>query len=111
MNNFVQPGEVQSFTAPNGGVLTGLAYKIGQALVVAVASVAQDLPFDGRIRGVFTLPKATGQTWSEGALLYWDNSGKKFTTSAGGNRLSGWAQAEAATGDTTGSVYLDGAAR
>lgn len=111
MNNFQQPGLVQTLTAPNGGVLSGKAYKIGQAIVVAVADADQDDPFQGHIRGVFTLPKATGQTWDEGELLYWDNSAKKFTTTSSANRLAGWAVAAAASGDTTGSVYLDGAGR
>lgn len=111
MNNFIQPGLVQTFTAPGGGVVSGTVYKIGQAIVVAAADAAATEEFEGQIRGVFTLPKATGQTWSEGALLYWDNSAKKFTTTSGGNRLSGWAVVAADSGDTTGSVYLDGAAR
>jgi predicted RecA/RadA family phage recombinase len=111
MNNFIQPGEVIPLTAPSGGVTSGLVYKIGLLLVVAAADVAQTLPFEGKTRGVFTLPKATGQTWAEGALVYWDNSAKKFTTTSGGNTLAGCAVAEAATGDTTGSVRLDGAVR
>jgi predicted RecA/RadA family phage recombinase len=111
MKNFVQPGDVQPFTAPGGGVTSGTAYQIGQAIVVAVASAEATETFQGAIRGVFTLPKATGQTWDEGELLYWDDSAKKFTTTSSANRLAGWAQAEAASGDTEGSVYLDGAAR
>ena len=111
MNNFIQPGNVVTLTAPSLGVVTGTPYKIGQLIVVAAASVAQTLPFEGATRGVFTLPKATGQTWSEGALVYWDNSAKKFTTTSGGNTLAGCAVAEAATGDATGSVRLDGAVR
>lgn len=111
MNNFIQPGLVQTFTAPNGGVVSGTAYQIGQAIVVAAFSAAQDAEFEGQIRGVFELPKATAQTWSEGALLYWDNSAKKFTTTSGGNTLAGTAMAAALTGDTTGLVRLDGVAR
>lgn len=111
MNNFIQPGEVQTFTAPSGGVVSGTVYKIGQVVCVAAADVAQTLPFEGKIRGVFTLPKATSQSWTEGALLYWDDSAKKFTTTSGGNRLAGHAVEAADSADTTGTVYLDGATR
>ena len=111
MNNFIQPGEVVTLTAPSAGVVSGTAYKIGQLIVVAAASVAETFPFEGKTRGVFTLPRAIGQTWSEGALVYWDDSAKKFTTTSGGNTLAGCAVAAADTGDTTGSVRLDGAVR
>lgn len=65
--NFIQPGDVLTLTAPSGGVVSGTAYLIGGLLVVAQNTAAQGVAFEGRTVGVFTLPKATGQTWSEGA--------------------------------------------
>jgi predicted RecA/RadA family phage recombinase len=111
MNNYVQRGEIIPLTAPSGGVVSGNAYKIGALVVVACVSAAQTLPFSAMTRGVHVLPKATGQTWSEGAVLYWDNSAAKFTTTSGGNTLAGHAARAALTGDTTGYVRLDGVAR
>lgn len=111
MNNFVQEGEVLELTAPSGGVVSGTAYLIGSLLVVAAADVAQTLPFSGKTTGVFTLPKATGEAWTEGAKLYWDNSAKKLTTTSSGNTLVGVAAAAAGSADTTGDARLDGVAR
>lgn len=112
MNNFEQPGLVQTFTAPSGGVVAGGVYKIGQVLVVAAASVAQTLPFEGQIRGVFrNMPKATGTAWTEGALLYWDVADGEFNTSSSGNRLAGHAAEAAESAADTGTVYLDGTSR
>ena len=31
----------------------------------------------------------TSQTFDKGTLIYWDDSGKKFTETSGGNRLAG----------------------
>lgn len=109
--NFVQPGNVVTLTAPTGGVVAGTVYLIGTLLVVAQNTVAQTLPFEGMVIGVFTLPKATGQAWTEGAKVYWDNTAKNFTTTSTSNTLAGVAVAAAASGDTTGSVRLDGVTR
>ena len=49
-------------------------------------------------------PKATGEAWTMGQKLYWDNTAKKFTTTATSNTLCGYAAAPAASADTTGSV-------
>lgn len=62
--------------------------------------------------GLFNgVAKATGQTWAQGALIYWDNTNFVFTTTASGNTLRGAVAAAAASGDTVGSVILDGVAR
>jgi predicted RecA/RadA family phage recombinase len=108
---YVSSGRVMTFTAPTGGVTAGTPVLIADLLVVPRNTVAQTLPFDADAEGVHKLmPKATGQAWVEGAILYWDNSAFKFTTTANANRRAGVAAAAAAGGDTTGSVRLDGIA-
>lgn len=111
MQNFVKPGEVVTRTAPGGGVVSGTAYLIGSLLVVATVSAAENELFEGLAIGVVTLPKATSQSWTEGAKLYWDDSAKKVTTTSGGNTLIGCADAAAGSADTTGDVRLDGVVR
>jgi predicted RecA/RadA family phage recombinase len=111
MDNYIQPGDVVTLTAPLGGVVSGTFYQIGQLVVCASGSVAVGLPFEGATRGVFTAPKATGQVWAEGAILYWDDAAGKFTTTPDGNLRSGCAVAAAGSSATTGSVRLDGIAR
>lgn len=111
MENYSQPGEIITLTAPSGGVVSGTAYKIGSLLSVACVSADEAASYSAAVTGIFTLPKATGQTWTEGAKLYWDDGAKKFTTTSSGNTLAGCAVAAAGSSDTTGSVRLDGVAR
>lgn len=108
MRNFIQPGEVLTLTAPTGGVVSGGVYKIGLFIVVAASTVAQTLPFEGKLNGVFDVPKATGQAWTEGALVYWDDTAKNFTTTVGTNTLAGKAArlGGEVSGATTGRVRL-----
>jgi predicted RecA/RadA family phage recombinase len=108
---YQQPGDILTYTAPSGGVTAGTPVLIGASLVIPEATVAQTLPFQGRIAGVFnTMPKATSQSWTAGALLYWDNSAFKFTTTNTANTRVGTAAADAQSADTTGVVRLDGIA-
>ena len=111
MNNFIQPGKVMTFTAPSGGVVSGTAYLIGGLLVVAAVTAAAGATFTGSAVGVFTLPKASG-AWTEGAVLYWDNTAKNVTTTSTANFRIGCAAAVGgqASGDTAGAVRLDGIA-
>jgi predicted RecA/RadA family phage recombinase len=102
MKNYVQEGDVLTLTAPTGGVVSGKAYLIGSMLVVAVASASAGAPFEGNLEGVHTLDKASGQAWTEGAKLYWDNT----ATTATSNTFCGFAAVAAQTADTTGKVLL-----
>lgn len=108
MKNKVKRGDSLTRTAPAGGVISGNAYLIGAQLIVAASTVAATWPFEGEARGVFTLPKATGSAWTEGQLLYWDNTAKNVTTVSTSNTRIGCADAAALAGDTTGQVYLTG---
>jgi predicted RecA/RadA family phage recombinase len=107
MNNFLKPGRVVTYTAPGGGVTTGLGYLIGSLFVVATNTVAAGLPFEGAVSGVFSLAKASG-VWTEGQAVYWDNTAKNVTTTASGNTLIGCAAAAQLSGDTSGAVRLNG---
>jgi predicted RecA/RadA family phage recombinase len=109
MKNFSQQGDVLDLTAPAGGVVSGTGYLIGAAFVVAVADAAAGLPFPARIAGVFTLPKVSAQAWTEGALVYWDNTAKNVTTTVGSNTKIGVAAAAAVNPSATGLVRLNGA--
>lgn len=111
MNNFIQPGNVIELTAPSGGVTSGVPVQIGQLVVVPAVDAAEDERFNGQVVGVFTMPKATGEAWAEGAIVYWDQSAEEFTTTAAGNLQAGAAAADAESADTTGTVRLDGIAR
>jgi predicted RecA/RadA family phage recombinase len=106
--NFIQPGHVLTLTAPTGGVVSGTPYKIGQLIVIAEGTAAEGLPFEGATTGVWTMPKATGAAWTEGELLYWDDSAKKVTGTGTSNLLIGVAASAAGSSDATGVVRLSG---
>lgn len=105
MKNFVQVGDVLDFTAPAGGVVSGLAYVIGVAFLIAASTAAEGERFAGVVEGVATLPKASGAV-TEGALVYWDNTAKNVTTTASGNKKIGYAVNAQGADDTIVSVKL-----
>jgi predicted RecA/RadA family phage recombinase len=108
MKIFVQPGFQIPLTAPVGGVVAGLGYQIGAVFVVAMHDAAAGAVFTAYIGGgVVTLVKATGAAWTEGALLYWDNTAKNVTTTVATNIKIGFATAARASGDVTGNVHLN----
>ena len=114
MRNFVQPGDVLTAIAPAGGVESGMGYILGAFFVVAATTAAEDEEFEGQLTGVFDLPKADGDAWDYGDLIYWDPTpGEATTTSAAGSRLIGAASAPEGEGadDAIGRVRLDGVAR
>lgn len=106
---FVQPGKVITLTAPSGGVVDGTPVQIGQILAIPTTTVAATLPFEGEVEGVHNLPKVSAQAWTEGALIYWDNSAKLCTTVSTSNLRIGIAGfGGAANPSPTGLVRLNG---
>ncbi len=110
MNNYNQSGKTMTFTAPAGGVVAGTAYKIGQLLVVALATVVAGEPFAGVAEGSVTLPKNPAQAFAEGAIVYWDNGANRCTSTSAGNLLIGCAANAALAADATFAVRLNGQA-
>lgn len=104
MQNFVAHGKSMDFTAPGGGVVAGVPLLIGALLVVPLVSAAAGARFAAATEGVFDLPAATHastQAWTEGQLLYWDDSAKKLTiTSSGNTKKAIAAEAKVSTAGT-----------
>lgn len=106
-NKFLNPGKIQTFTAPGGGVTVDVPVLISSLVVVPMTSAAAGASFEGALEGVFTMPKTAGATWSEGQVLYFDSATSSFTTAASATaRRAGTAVAAALIGATTGSVRL-----
>jgi predicted RecA/RadA family phage recombinase len=105
MQNFLEHGDVVVVTAPETAD-SGEFLIVGGLRGVAQAAAASGDPVPLKLSGVFELLKATGTAWSQGDRLYWDASAKKFTKTAAGNMPVGFAWADAASGDTTGQVFL-----
>jgi predicted RecA/RadA family phage recombinase len=108
MKTYVQPGEVLTFTAPAGGVVSGTGVKIGDILVIATVTAAAGDPFTGIRVGVVEHAKTSAQAWTEGQQLNWDNTLKVFTTVTTGFFRAGVAYKVAANPSATGFVVLAG---
>jgi predicted RecA/RadA family phage recombinase len=111
MNTYSHSGDDMEFTAPGGGVTVDVPVLIGSLLVIPKVTAAATVRFAGVVSGVLEgAPKTTGTAWTEGQKLYWKVSTGKFITVATDGQLAGVAAADAASGDATGSVRLNGVA-
>ena len=89
-------------------VTAGDVIVIGEVVAVALTDGAIGDKLGLAIEGVFKLPKATtsGSAITAGAKLYWDDSSDILTTTAGSNKLIGYATAAAADSASTAFVRL-----
>lgn len=113
MQNFIQPGDTITMTAPYN-VASGAGAKVGTMFGVASGTYLSGAPGEFSMTGVFDLAKATGAAWTEGAAIYWDDSAKNCTTTSSGNTKIGVATVNVAgtlpqSADTVGRVRLNGA--
>lgn len=104
---FIKHGDEIPYTNGTGSkIAVNTPVLVGDLVGVALTDIANGDTGTLQLSGVALLPKATGQAWTQGAKLYWDDTAKKFTTTDTSNTLAGWAYAAAASGDTTGQVKL-----
>jgi predicted RecA/RadA family phage recombinase len=110
MKNFIQRGDTLTLTAPYA-VSSGGGALVGSIFGVAATDVASGEEGEFQVAGVFDLVRETGAStgWSQGALIYWDNTNKRVTKTSTSNKLIGVAVRAAADGDATGRVRLNGA--
>ena len=107
MKNLVQDGDMITVTAP-AAVSSGDGVLVGSLFGVAVHDAASGADVVIATRGVYTMPKAASQAWTQGLKVYWDDTNKRTTSTATGNTLIGVATAAVGGGasDTTGTVRL-----
>lgn len=111
MKNLVQDGAVVRMTAPYT-VTSGSGAKIGSDIFgVAMLDITSGAVGDFATEGVFDITKAAG-AWTEGAIVYWDNTNKVATLTQAGNMRIGVAvllstDTMPQSGDATGRVLLD----
>lgn len=108
MKTYVKQGDTLTVTSPAGGTLSGVPFLVGAALFgVAVTDSAAGDDVEMKRTGLFTdMPKAAGAAWAQGDILYWDNTAKSFTKTAGGNTRAGVAVQPALSADTVGVVIV-----
>lgn len=108
MKNYIQEGEALNLTAPYA-VSSGGGFKVGSIIAIAAADAENGADVVGNVCGVYEVAKVSAQAWTVGALIYWDNSAKNFTTTSSANTLAGVAVAAAANPSSTGVLRLNGA--
>lgn len=105
--NMIQAGEVLNWTNGSGSAVTaGTVVPLLSRCGIAMVDIANAATGSVALEGVWTVPKATGATWSFGETLYWDAAAGKVTTTSTGNTPAGCAFAAALSGDTTGQLLL-----
>lgn len=105
MKNFVQQGEVLELVAPYD-VTGGAGVKVGSHFGIAVNSAVAGEAVQVKRLGVFNVEKTSAQAWAVGALVYWDDTNKAFTTTASGNTVVGVATEVAANPSDEGQVLI-----
>ena len=106
--NYTQTGDSLAYT--NGGgaaIASGSAFVMGARVAVALTDIAVGESGTVAARGVFTLAKLGTDVVAQGALLYWDATNKRLTTTASGNTLAGYAAAPAGNGATTVAIAIN----
>lgn len=78
----------------------------GHTVGVAIEAIANGAVGEVFLEGVFVFAKTTGETWTAGGPIYFDESANEMTTTAASNKFAGIAAADAASGDTTGQGRL-----
>lgn len=101
--------QVKTLSHASGNAITGapkfmlLGSKCVFVPANAGASDSAAYVVEALIKGV---AKATGESWTINAALYWDNTAGKFTTTSSGNTLAGYAASAKGSADTTGDIHL-----
>jgi predicted RecA/RadA family phage recombinase len=108
-NNFICSGDVIDYQNGGTALASGAGVKIGLRIGIALAAIAANATGSVQMEGVFKVTKAASQAWTQGALVYWDDTAKNFTTTSAGNTLAGYAWEPAVSGaqEVTGYVKLN----
>ncbi|MYM65436.1 DUF2190 family protein [Pseudoduganella sp. FT55W] len=104
--NYVQDGEVLSFTAITA-VSSGAVVVIGKRIGIALGDIAVGQSGPVQVTDVWQLPKLTTDVVAQGDLLYWDAGNNRLTTTVGSNILAGYAAYAAGNGAGTVNIKIN----
>lgn len=107
MRNYVQKADVIDLTAPYDRA-SGQGMLVGSIFAVAMVALASGVAGAAVIKGRCTLTKHSAEAWTQGEVLYWDDTNKYVTATSSGNTKIGFAAAVAANPSSTGDVVLNG---
>jgi len=103
---YIEKGETMNYTA-GADITSGQFFLLGVLVVVALKAIANGATGAVAATGVWTAPKTTGEAWTQGCQLYWNDTTKKLTTTSSGNTACGKAWAAAASADATGPAKIN----
>ncbi len=103
---YVMSGDVIDYVA-GSNITSGQVLLIGTRIGVALSNIASGATGAVRVLGIFTIAKLSTDVVAAGALLYWDNTNSRLTTTASGNTLAGFATAAAGNGVTTVEISIN----
>ena len=107
MQNYAQMSDLIPLVAPYA-LASGNGMQVGGLFAVATGPAALNAVVIGKTQGVFDLPKAAGAL-TQGAVVYWDNTARNVTATAGTNLKIGHAIVAALSGDAVARIRLNGA--
>ncbi|MGE0715643.1 MAG: DUF2190 family protein [Alphaproteobacteria bacterium] len=104
--NYVQPGDVVTLTAPRT-ITPGKVVKVGQIIGVAVNGGTSGQACQVALGGVWTIDKATGVPFAQGAAIQWDDSAHAAKAATTGNTYLGVAIVAATSAQTSVTALLN----
>lgn len=106
MKNYIQKGDILTLIAPYARS-SGQGALIGSIFGIATNDVASGASGEFIVEGVVELAKNSAEGWTQGELVYWDDTNKVCTATSTSNKLIGVAVAAAANPSATGIVRLN----
>lgn len=106
MAKYIQDGDFLNYTPSGAAVTAGQPVLCGDRVFVAPNAIADGVLGALATEGVWEFGKTTGEAWAFGQKLYWVAGTSKASTTAGSNKVCGYAAAAAVSGATVGNVLL-----
>lgn len=107
MDTYIQPGTVLDLVAPYA-VNSGDGAKVGNIFGVAIDTYTSGANGSFQTEGVVNLAKTSGEAYTQGLRVFWNDSTKKVTSTSTSNIAIGYAIAVYTTADLTCNVKLCG---
>lgn len=105
MKNFILQGDTLDVVAPSN-VLSGQFVQIGNLGGVATTTALAGQTFALKTTGVFEAAKLSTESWTVGAVVYWDATNLVATLTAGSNKIMGRVAEPVVAPGSVGRVLL-----
>lgn len=106
MRNFRQDGSRMRYTA-GADITSGDVVVVGSRIGIATADIANGAVGELAMEGVFELAKKSADTFTQGAVVYWDNTNDELTTTSTDNTLAGYVTEAAASSVVLAKIKIN----